>query len=595
MGKLPKVAVGVAVLLLSAGTTWAAAPPTGLRVYAETWDPTKINGEGLAPLFNSPTALSDAMNSAWTAFRGWYLGTMPGLLAGADYLHTVSPAVPKGITLYSRSHDFHKPPELTLPAQADLQLVPEGTNAFEANLHVPASTISFCATTPSKVGKEGDPCATFTVDVTLGMAIKIGDNSSRMLQITGASVSLSQFGYNNENLSSQVLEALADVVHFFGGPDYQALLVKTVDSQRVSVTNSLQKPVDQLNGQLASYQQTALNDINQGLKGVGAFSQLMHVGVWARSSPSQQYLTLVFAPPNTGLSLDAAHQAGQFSGTLTFDPGVTSLPTSCAVFNNSPRIAGQAQVGPRSIVALDAAGNPVYGNAPMQGLAVAFNGSALQGRQCSYTLGRLVIGLPNFINFTNIQVKPSGMPQVQQVLDIEPSHWSSPVVVGPNGVVVSTGGAVASTAASGRTMTPVAMRDPQISQGLNLLATEGMNVQQGAGAMPRGQTQVVTSNPGDPALRQGLTTATNPGVTSTPGVASIPGVTSTPGVATTSSSRVPTTSTAPVWGQPGAASVPSNSTFNSPMGTSMRGSTTTLQQPTTQPGLRNAPSSLGQQ
>src|SRR5579872_1277709 len=105
----------VAVLLMAAANSApATTPPVGLRIYVEQWNPALVPGENLAPLENSPTAVTDMMNAAWSGFRTWYLKTLPPQLAGANYLHSQFPEIPSGITLYSYGGGFQKPPAMTL-------------------------------------------------------------------------------------------------------------------------------------------------------------------------------------------------------------------------------------------------------------------------------------------------------------------------------------------------------------------------------------------------------------------------------------------------------------------------------------------------
>ena len=630
MRKQLMTSAAAAVLMAMAGANpaLAANPPVGLRVYVEQWNPALVPGENLAVLENNPTAITDTMNAAWSGFRTWYLKTLPPLLARPNYLHSQFADVPSGITLYSYGGGFQQPPAMTLPAQPDLTLVPQGPNAFEANFHVPGSSISLCSTTPTPVGQEGDPCATFYVDVYLSVAVKITDTPGQLLQVTGAGVSLSQFHYNNLNPPAQVAAAIADLLHFFGGPDYQALLVKTIDSQQLDVKDSLQAPIKLVNSRLAAYEQVALNDVNQLLKPAASFDRLIHIGVWARNTSTQQTLTLLFAPPVTGVALDPAHQNGHFSGTLTFDSNVQPLPASCSDYNRSPQIDGQVQTGPRPVIGFDPFNNPIFGNAPMQSLAVAFNGGALQGRQCSYTLGGLALGLPNFVNFSDIHLLPSGMPQAHKTLDIEPARGGNPVVLGPAGTIVAVGSAAPSSGGAGGSaiLASVAMRGPppmqlrttsgsgagtsvltpaaatvvqtpngQAPQTLNLTASIGVVLSQGVGALPRQQlTQQVS--PGDPALGSQLKASTP--------------VSQSPAPAAALPKAAAATTTAPSWGQPastgvsagmGAITASGGATLGAQpplgaqpaLGTSIRGGQT-LQQPATAPSaIHTAPGSLG--
>ena len=560
------------VLWLSSSAALAASPPVGLTLYAEQWNPTQTNGESLVILTSSPTLVSDTLTSAWGSFRNWYLANIPAQLAGANYLHSVSSSAPDGVTLYSRSGDFHRPPEMTLTTQPQMRIVPNGVSAIAGIFSLPGSTLSFCATTPSFAGKYADPCATFTVDMTVNVGMQIGDTPGHMIQVTNATVSLSNFHYGNENFPAEVAVLVSDILKVLGGPDYQAMLAKTVDSQRVSVLAMLQKPIDALDGQIEAYEQTALRNINQQLGSAGAFDRLMHLAVWARNAPNSQMLTLLVAPPKTGLAINPASETAQFSGTMTFDGSVTQLPASCANYNHSQQITAQVQTGPRPVVAFDLSNKPEWGDAPVQPLAVVFNGGALQGRACSYSLGHLAVGLPNLVNFSDIHAKTTGMPSAQSYLLIQPKRWGNPVVLGSNGSVVSVGGTSAGTGSPLVAQIRGATSNPQV---LDLTASTGTLLQQGVGALPR-QTQIGKVTPGDPTLNPQARAAT----VSSVGVASTVG---SPVAAT------PTAAAAPNWNAPGAPPGSSSTLTNSSMS---RGST--VQQPAIQqPGMRTAPSSLG--
>jgi hypothetical protein len=99
-----------ALLMAAANSAPAATPPVGLRVYVEQWNPARVPGENLVALENSPTAITDTMNAAWSGFRAWFLKTLPSQLARPDYLHSQFPEVPTGITLYSMAVGSRNPP-----------------------------------------------------------------------------------------------------------------------------------------------------------------------------------------------------------------------------------------------------------------------------------------------------------------------------------------------------------------------------------------------------------------------------------------------------------------------------------------------------
>lgn len=618
--------------LTTTGTAFATTPPVGLKILVEQWNPAKVDSETLLTLENKPTAVTDALNAAWSGFRNWYMTSLPQILAQGDYLHHMSPSVPDGITLYSRGGNQQRPPELELAAQPDLVLVPNGANSFQANFHVPASSIAFCATTPTDFGKYADPCAKLSVDVYLHLNINISDTPGQLLTLSSADVSFGQFKISEQNAVTDVLILVSDIVAFFGGPDYLHMLSKTIDNEQVSVKKPAQQQLDQLNARVNSYEQTALSDINKWMQPGVTFSRVAHLAVWAQSNSAQQSLTVLLAPPQNGIAIDSSRLSGQFSGTLTFEPSVKSPPATCADLNNTGRMTAQVQTGPRPVLSFDYANNPRYGTAPGQALSMVFTGGALQGSQCSYTLSRLALGLPNYLNLDNVQYKASGMPQAHAMLDIEPSHWGNPVLLGANGLILSTGNASAGTGSADGTgsgglnstkglsaMVSPAIHAPQLTVGsgsgagasagglaqdgiqlassssprhsLDLLATDQTVFDRGQGALPRNsQAQIGKVNPGDPALNPAAShsqatsaapswgtaaTATMPGTATLPG-ATMPGTTM-PGAATL----------------PGAtSSVAAGSVLAAPV-TSMKGRVQqTVTPATTAPTIKAAPGSL---
>ena len=537
-------------------TNPAAAAPVGVTVYAEEWTPSKVNSETLKVIENNPTLLSDAMNQAYASFRSWYLSTIPQILQRQNYLHSVDPSIPSGISLYDRKGNTNLPPEMSLPAQVEFTIKSDAqnNNMLRVNFTLPASSISLCATTPTVLDSSQDPCATLLVDLSLGMGIQISDTPGRLLTITTANITTTNFRAQDPNLTTEIVQGLGAVYAYLGGPNYQATLVKAIDTNRVNVTSQLQKPIDQLNATIGGYEQGALTSINQLLQPAASIDRLVHLALVVQPSGSGQTLAILLAPPTTGVNLNPAAMTGKFSGTLAFDKGVQSLPASCADLDKYPQIQGQVQTGPRQIVSINGASSPVYGSAPMQGLNLAFDGQ--QGplpanRSCTYTLNNLALGFPNILNFSAFSFKASGQAQASTHLEIQPSHWSSPVIVGPNGVVISTGTAVASTPATysrqvqnggfnrviaptagntqlatrtqpwntgttgntGNTGNPLAMVNPiamanpvamQSGGQMALVVTQGFSYQSGAGAIPQ-RAHIGVSNPGDPLANRVIT------------------------------------------------------------------------------------------
>jgi hypothetical protein len=437
-----------AILSLAAGQA-GAVTATGLRVYAELWNPTQIPGESLVTLENQPTLISDTINQTWFAFAGWYVKNVPALLFGSDRLHKLDPSIPTGISLYSRSGNMTLPPEVTLPEKVDLTLTPQGGSGFTVDFHVPASSISLCSTTPSAqfagvtfgAGKYADPCATLSVDLDLSMTIVLSDAPGHLLQVISPRITPSNFQLGNGNWTVDIAQVVNSVNAFFGGTDFQQLLSNLVD-QTHSLSPVLQGPVDSLNNTVANYEQTALARINKELSPFASLSGLTHVALWEQNSAGGQMLTVLFAPPASGVTLGSAAQSGQISGMITFDANAQGLPPSCAAYDTSPQFTARAQIGPRAVSSIGSDGKPVYGAAPTQPITLAFSGGAMQGHQCSYTLSHLALGVPNTIDLDASSSGSRGASQLVRAPNFQPDHWMNPVIVGPAGLILATGLAV---------------------------------------------------------------------------------------------------------------------------------------------------------
>jgi hypothetical protein len=554
MSKSTRIAT-IGSLALVGSNLLAAAPasaaiPVGVTVLAEEWTPSKTDSETLKVIEQNPTLLSDTLDTAWLSFRQWYLGTIPQTLQQQNYLHSLDPGVPTGISLYDRKGNTHLPPEMTLPEHPEFTIRSDGANMLRVNFIVPGTTISLCATTPTPVGQYGDPCATFSVDVALGMGIQISDVPGKTLTVTTANVTTSNFKVLDPNLPTEIVQGLAAVYAYLGGPNYQATLVHAIDTNKINVTAQLQAPVSKLDGMIQGYEQTAQTAINQLLQPAASIDRLLHVIVAVQSSGSGQTLAILLAPPITGVNFNPAGMTGQFKGVLTFDGSVKNPPASCSQLDRYPQITGQVQSGPRQVVSFNGS-NAIYGTAPTQGLNLAFVGDTnplSTSRSCPYTLEHLVVGFPNILNFSNFTFKPSGQAQISTNLEIQPSHWGNPVIVGANGNVISTGPTPSATqpavarqvqtgsftqlgqrtAAAGaaspgmptNTVQGWTTNHPLSAQAvseMNLIASQGVSFQPGVGAMPR-QAQIGVVNTGDPLASKAVGTATQVQATQLPAV-----------------------------------------------------------------------------
>ena len=180
-----------------------------------------------------------------------------------------------------------------MPQQIEFTIRSDASNnnMLRVNLTMPATSISLCATTPTVLDSSQDPCATFLVDLSLGMGIQISDTPGRLLTVTTANITTDQLSeVQDPNLPTEIVQGLGAVYTYLGGPDYQATLVKAIDTNRINVTSQFQKPINQLNATIGGYEQSALTDINQLLQPAASIDRLVHLGLVVQPSGSGQTL-----------------------------------------------------------------------------------------------------------------------------------------------------------------------------------------------------------------------------------------------------------------------------------------------------------------
>jgi hypothetical protein len=80
---------------------------------------------------------------------------------------------------------------MSLPQQIEFTIRSDASNnnMLRVNFTMPATSISLCATTPTVLDSSQDPCATFLVDLSLGMGIQISDAPGQLLTVTTAWIS----------------------------------------------------------------------------------------------------------------------------------------------------------------------------------------------------------------------------------------------------------------------------------------------------------------------------------------------------------------------------------------------------------------------
>ena len=154
----------LSTLLLVPGAAMSAAPPTGLKVMLQPWDP-KTDDDSVKTVVDSPDLLSSELSKAWTQSKPDIIEALKKALGKGDM-------IADGVTLYDININLNEP---------SLRIEPGAGDALKATFTLPDSSFEASATQPTIAGKWADPrCSVrFTLDVTF--AIRVTDTPSRLL------------------------------------------------------------------------------------------------------------------------------------------------------------------------------------------------------------------------------------------------------------------------------------------------------------------------------------------------------------------------------------------------------------------------------
>ena len=398
-----RIGILAGLLLAMAPTSFAApAPPIGLKVYLQPWDP-RTDDDSVKTVLDSRDAISAGLSRTWSATR-------PALVAALAKALTKPDLLADGVTLYELKIDLNEP---------ELRLTPVSGDTLRAVLTLPDASFEAKATQPTVLGAYANPrcSAHFTLDVTL--AIRISDDRSRLLQ--------SAFAPNDAPVT--VRDFSADSANFVCDAAKAAL-------QTVGLWQKITREVNDANRpEYKSFNQTLRTELDAALAAIDAQvrvpAQFVRLKVWSDATlPVVLFgVQSVPLPPHTG----SVH------GRLTIgDLKNLELPIGRC---DEIGFSAEVKTGPRPLVSSNGVD---LGPAPMARLSARLSGDALPhgfvnrvtgqaqpgtlvGSHCDYALDGLVPGFPNFVSFELRSVHapdPKSLdPNLRDVLVVQPAGW----------------------------------------------------------------------------------------------------------------------------------------------------------------------------
>jgi len=226
---------GLAVVALFATASYAQ----GVHLVKVGWDTAHPNGNPVVA-FDSPDLLKTAFDTAWNLSRAPIRDAIKKAISKGD-------ALGPGYTAHPDSIVCNMAPSGTL------QIASSGDQITLTYL-VKGNYLEFTSTQPTACGSECDPRISFTYDLLLTATINV-PTTTQSLSFGTVSVQVQNAGnFDSHNFAGDVAKAVADIIKFFGGPDFVAMLANKIDQQRFDFTNQANAalaPVNQLLQQLA--------------------------------------------------------------------------------------------------------------------------------------------------------------------------------------------------------------------------------------------------------------------------------------------------------------------------------------------------------
>ncbi len=131
-------------------------------------------------------------------------------------------------------------------------------SAFVVVYTITGNYLELTTTTPTAFGSYGDPRFSVSFNTTLTAKISVPTQTAP-LSVQSVIGSISNAQLDSHNLPADLIQDLASVIAFFGGPNFQAMGQDALDSTSVNLTSYVNSALGQLNlGQVASQGYTRL-------------------------------------------------------------------------------------------------------------------------------------------------------------------------------------------------------------------------------------------------------------------------------------------------------------------------------------------------
>jgi hypothetical protein len=287
------------------------------------------------------------MNSAFNNNKGAVCSAIKAQLTAAN-------GMGKGFTAHP--NNFVCNPG-TPPTSLDVRF---SGGAFVVVYTITGNYLELTTTTPTVFGSYGDPRFSVLFNSTLTATIALPTQTAP-LAVKSVTGSISGAHLDSHNLPADLIQDLASVVAFFGGPNFQAMAQNVLDAQNINLT---------------SYVNTALGQLNLGQVSTQGFSRLLGS---LTSGGGGTAMALMAQKP-----IDVpTHGTASAPVVVEWTYGTGAPTGGCAAFSASASV----QVGPPS------AGSPM---SPAGGTGTGSGAVTQNGgwQQCAFAVGGLPTGLP---------------------------------------------------------------------------------------------------------------------------------------------------------------------------------------------------------
>lgn len=281
--------------------TPAFASGGGVRIIVQEWTPANPTVQKNTIVLDRPGLIGDAIDQGWAKARTQVCDAIKTEAGKPDRLA-------KGYTLYHLDCSMAQTGSVTVTGLAG--------NVLTVSYRLPGNMFKGTTTQPTVAGKYADPCFFFTYDVTAATSIHLDTLSLEPFTVAIANVSRP----DSCNAAGDIARFAATTYHFFGGPDYLALVQSSLQRTESISTAPLNAALKSVIDPIQSYSKQYATRTN-----------------WIKNGN----IYIAFAPVYTPVALNAG-----IAGTIDIQKGerVPAAP-DCTTF----ALTGTVQTGPAPI------------------------------------------------------------------------------------------------------------------------------------------------------------------------------------------------------------------------------------------------------